>query len=105
MIEFRGNRYELLYPIIMSCGCSGTAPKMRRMVRAAGVEVDITLTPNNARLKRYIKQENLKAKIPAIADSKHGVLYNPHTQQFIDLLKAPENEHVYENMRRVVDGR
>lgn len=104
MIDFVDGKYVLLRPIIFSCGCGGSGPKLRRMLRGAGVEVPIYLTVNNVKLKRYVVQEGLKSKIMALSDSKHGVLYNPDTKQFIDLLKAPETDQVFANIKRVANA-
>lgn len=95
--------FQLSDTVIFSCGCNGVGPRVKRMVRNAGIDTPILNTNLKPRAKIYIKRIGLDKAIPSLAKSKYAVMYNPHTTQFIDLLNAPENESVYENMRRVAN--
>lgn len=104
MIERDSNGvFQLTETVIFSCGCSGVGPKVTRMKRSAGIDTPILNVNLKPRAKVYIKRIGLDKAIPTLAKSKYAVMYNPHTTQFIDLLNAPENESVYENMRRVAN--
>lgn len=89
---------------VVSCGCGGLVPQMKRLVKQAGVDVPFLNSSISADVRRYIKQIGLNDRVPSLRKSKHAVIYNPHTEKFIDLLNAPNNKYVLENIRRLVNG-
>lgn len=104
MIKTIGDRYEVTGTVVFGCGCGDTVPQVKTFLRKAKVEVPYISVPSNSKVRRYIKQERLKDAIPALSNGKYGILFNPKTRQFIDLLRAPKTEQVFNNIRIVVNG-
>lgn len=104
VIERRvGDVYVLNGPVVFHCGCGDTAVIARKKMRAAGVDAPLVISNNNTNTKRYIKQEGLESRIPALRRKKHIVLYNPFSRQYIDLLGAPDTQMVRDNIYKVVN--
>jgi hypothetical protein len=96
----------LTEPVVFSCGCANTTPEARNKLRMAGCgNVPIIMTTTSELARKFIKQLNLGLAIPSLNKNKHSVLYNPKTGQYIDLLKAPKSDYVYDNIFKVVSGR
>lgn len=97
--------FQINQVVIFSCGCGSVVPDARNKVRMAGAaDVPIVMTSTNNKAMQYIKQIGLDQQVPSLRKSQHSVLYNPHTGQYVDLLKSPQTQQVYENIFNVVRG-
>lgn len=93
---------QLSGPVVFHCGCGGVVPKIRSRLQISGVpQVPLIMTSNNKKAKNYIRQIGLAARVPSLSRSSHAVLFNPRSGRFIDLIKAPQNSSVYENIYSV----
>lgn len=91
--------------VVFSCGCSNVVPEARNKLRMAGVgDVPLLTTSANKNAKAYIRQIGLDKLVPSLNKSTHSVLYNPLTGQYIDLLKSPKTDQVFDNIYRVARG-
>lgn len=87
---------------VFTCGCGGVVPEARSLLRMAGVgNVEFVTTSGNTKVKRFIRSVGLDMRVPSLRRGRHSVLYNPFTGQYIDLLNAPRNGSVYENIFKV----
>lgn len=94
---------QLNQPVVFHCGCGGVVPKIRSKLQISGVpQVPLVMTSSNKKAKDYIRQIGLSARVPSLSRGTHAVLFNPSSGRFIDLLKAPQNSTVYENIYNVV---
>lgn len=92
-------------PVVFSCGCGNVTPDARSMMRLAGVpDIPFLITVTNPRIRDYIRQVGLNRLVASLNRNTHAVLYNPITGLFVDLLKAPRNQQVYDNILRVARG-
>ena len=90
---------------VFSCGCANVVPEARNKLRMAGVpDVTIIMTTTNPKVKKYVRQIGLDKQVPSLNKSTHSVLYNPATGQYVDLLKAPQNSQVFDNIYKVARG-
>lgn len=97
--------YQLSGVAVFSCGCSNVVPEARNKLRMAGVpDVPLIMTTSNQRARKYVRQIGLDKLVPTLNRSTHSVLYNPSTGQYVDLLKSPQTEQVFENIFKVARG-
>src|SRR5690606_23440093 len=97
--------YYILSPVVFHCGCGNVTPKAKSLLAMAGTShVPLLNTNMNKYAKKYIQQEGLRHKIPSLNKSSHAVLYNPHTQQYIDLKSAPRNTTTFSNIFKVASA-
>jgi len=102
VFEKQAGRTQMVRPAVFSCGCGSVGPDARRLLRLAGAEnTPIVMTRSDDNARWYIADKQLQNKIPALAKSKHSVLYNPFTKQYINLLNAPASEDVIANIKKV----
>lgn len=92
-------------PLLITCGCGSVVPDARSAMRSAGLpDIPMLVSSSNTAVKAYVRQVGLTDKVPSLLKSKHAVLYNPRTGRYINMLNAPLNEALYENIRRVANG-
>lgn len=90
---------------VLSCGCGSVVPDTRNQLRMAGVpDVAIVMTTTNPKIQQYIRQIGLDSVVKSLHKPTHSVLYNPFTGQWIDLLKSPHSQQVFENIYKVARG-
>lgn len=89
-------------PFIMTCGCGSIVPDTKKLLRRAGIDVAFVNSSINADARKYVKQIGLNKLVPSLNKTKHAVVFNPQTRQFVDLLNAPRNDQLVDNIRRVV---
>jgi hypothetical protein len=90
---------------VFSCGCSNVVPEARNKLRIAGVgDIPLITTSSNKNAKAYIRQIGLDRLVPSLNKSTHSVLYNPATGRYVDLLKSPKTDQVFENIYKVARG-
>lgn len=92
-------------PLVITCGCGSVVPDARAVMRNSGADdVPMVVSSRNEAVRAYVRQIGLDQKVPSLQTKKHAVLFNPLKGQYIDLLKVPHTQHVYENVRKVVYG-
>jgi hypothetical protein len=90
---------------VFSCGCSNVVPEARNKLRIAGApDIPFITTTANQNAKGFVRQIGLDKLVPSLNKSTHSVLYNPFTGKYVDLLKAPKTEQVFENIYKVARG-
>lgn len=90
---------------VFTCGCSNVVPEARNKLRMAGVaDVPLITTTSNENAKRFVRQIGLDKLVPSLNKSTHSVLYNPFTGQYVDLLKSPKTDQVFDNIYQVARG-
>jgi hypothetical protein len=90
---------------VFTCGCSNVVPEARNKLRMAGVpDVPLITTTSNQNAKLFVRQIGLDKLVPSLNKSTHSVLYNPATGQYIDLLKSPKTDQVFDNIFKVARG-
>jgi hypothetical protein len=97
--------YRMNGPAVFSCGCANVVPEARQKLSMAGVpDVPIVMTTTSQHARKFIKQIGLDHVAPSLRKGTHSVLYNPDTGAFVNLLKSPQTEAVYENIFKVARG-
>lgn len=88
--------------IVIVCSCGPTKSKVKKLLDRAGVNIKLISTGLYPVVRRYAKQIGLTERVSSLKGSTHAVIYNPKTEQFIDLLRAPENEQTVEDIKVLV---
>lgn len=83
-------KYTLSEVVVVSCGCGDLGPRVRRLLEKSGVTIPIVNSSGSMNAKGYIQQMKLDTAVPSLRKSKHAVLINPFTGQYIDLMNARE---------------
>lgn len=104
VFERQGNVIVATTPFILTCGCGSIVPDTKRLLRKANVDAVFVNSTVNSDARKYVKQIGLASRIPSVSKSKHALVYNPFTTQFIDLLNAPKTDQLVEKIKRVLEG-
>lgn len=98
-------KYRMNGAAVFSCGCANVVPEARNKLSMAGVpDVPIVMTTTSQHARNFIKSIGLDIVCPSLKKGTHSVLYNPDTGKFVNLLKSPQTESVFENIFKVARG-